>query len=302
MKSRSRWRRALADLRSLFFWPILAAALPRSLGYGLLKHLASRSGDFEPEADAAWRGCRLIVERGDEVEWKYRYRLLRWVERADTFLTLLRSRRWWARQVDLDAQWPNPARPSLLLTHHWGAGHWVWGVLQAHGQRAWFVARQPSVADLGAGRIALWYGALRGWSLRRIGGRGPLYTGGSARRVRAAMVAGDSVVGMLDLPANAGQRPMPVTLLDRAAQLPSRLIDVAREAAPTIAVFSCAFDFSSGRRRLRLRVLPDGLSTAEVLAAYAEDLSACLADASECWMMWHESSAIFTAPPRAVTP
>jgi len=252
-----------------------------------------RSGDFVPEADAAWRSCRLVVEQGSEEDWKRRYRLLRWIERADTFLTLTRSRRWWLRHIDIDAQWPDPARPCLLLTHHWGAGHWVWRLLHEHGLHAYFVARRPRVADLGAGRIALWYGALRGWGLRRIGSRGPLYTGGSARRVQAAMAAGDSVVGMLDLPSETAQRPLPVTILNRPAQLPSRLVDVVRDAAPTIAVFSCAFDFARGRRRLSLRTLPDGLSTADVLAAYADDLSSCLADAPECWMMWHESGAIF---------
>ena len=282
---------------------MLASVLPWSLGYALLKRLAQRSCDFVPEADAAWRGCCRVFEGVDEGDWKYRYRLLRWVERADTFLTLLRPGWWWLRQVDVDAQWPDPTRASLLLTHHWGAGHWIWRLLHARGLHAWFLARRPSVADLGAGRIALWYGALRGWGLRRIGSRGPLYTGGSAQRVRAAMAAGDSVVGMLDMPASAAQQPLPVMLLDRAAYLPSRLIDVARETCPNIAVFSCAFDFSNGRRHLRLRVLPDGLSSADVLAAYAQDLSARLADAPECWMMWHESGAIFAAPsPRAVTP
>lgn len=288
-------RRTIADLRGLFFWPMLAAILPWSLGYALLKRLAQRTGDFAAEADAASRGHRLVFGEEGDADWKFRYRLLRWVERTDTFLALMRPQDWWLRRVEVVGEWPAPGRAGLLLTYHWGAGGWIWRLLRSRGLPAYFVAKRPVVADLGASRVALWYGALRGWVLRRTGGLGLLYTGGSAPRIRAAMAARENVVAMLDLPVAPEQRAIDVAVAGRTARLPFRLIDIARDADPAISLLSCGFDFASGRRLLHVRTLPDGLSTPEVLQAYADGLSQCLARAPECWMMWHEAGAIFVS-------
>jgi hypothetical protein len=290
-----RLRRNASDLVGLFVLPMVAAALPWSLGYRLLGRLARRSAVFRPEADAAWLVARRYLPAAEEHAWKRRYRLLRWVERADTYLTLSRSARWWQRRIDVEGQWPSPDGAILFLTFHWGAGHWVWKSLRAHGVPAYFLARRPVVGDLGVSRVALWYGSLRAWAFSRIGSLGPLYTGGSSARIRAALGAGENVVGMLDLPAGSAQRPLDVELFGRPARLPSRLAQIARSEAARVAVFSCGFDFATGRRRLRIEALPAQLDEASLLQRYADHLSACLLSAPECWMMWHEAPAIFRA-------
>lgn len=292
-----RLRRNLADLCGLFVLPFVAAALPWRLGYGLLGLLARRLATFRPEADAAWRVAHDYLPGADEHEWKRRYRLLRWVERADTYLTMIRSEAWWRRRIDVDGAWPAQGRACLLLTFHWGAGHWVWKCLRAHGLPAYFLARRPVVGDLGISRVALWYGALRAWGLSRIGGLGPLYTGGSSARIRAALAAGENVVGMLDLPAAAAQAPQAVDLLGCRARLPSRLVALANAEAAQVVVFSCGFDFASGRRRLGVEALPAELGEAAAVQRYADHLSARLREAPECWLMWHEAPAIFLAGP-----
>lgn len=300
-KPLDRLRRNAADLCGLFLLPMLAAALPWSLGYRLLGRFARHLSAFRPEADAAWRAAQRYLPGVDECEWKRRYRLLRWVERADTYLTLSRSARWWQRRIDVDGTWPAPEGASLLLTFHWGAGHWIWKSLRAHGLPAYFLARRPVIGDLGVSRVALWYGDLRAWGLSRIGSLGPLYTGGSAARIRDAFAAGDNVVGMLDLPAGASKQALPVQLFGHAASLPARLVAIAKTQAVRIVVFSCGFDFASGRRRLGIETLPGDLDAAGALQRYADHLSARLRDAPECWMMWHETPAMFVDEPAAAT-
>jgi hypothetical protein len=294
--SPSRFRRNASDLCGLFLFPLVVAALPWRIGLRVVKRLARNARTFRVEADAAWNVARHHQDNVDAFEWKERYRLLRWIERADTYLTLARSETWWRRHVDVVGEWPSPDKPGLFLTYHWGAGHWVWKLLHARGIRAYFLARRPVLGDLGISRVALWYGKLRAWGFSRIGSRGPLYTGGSTQRLRSVMADGESIVGMLDLPAQISQRPRRVTLLGDEAILPSRLIEIVKDDAAFIVLFSCGINFDSGRRELRIETLQVPLDVDSVLARYSEHLSARLREAPEYWMMWHEAEAIFVAP------
>lgn len=290
-----RFRRALADAVNLFLLPALLAALPWPLAFRLLRRFAATMTVFRPEADAACAAAQTIVSVADPESWKRNYRLVRWIERCDTFLTLLRSRRWWLDRIDFDGAWPHPGLPCLFLTFHWGAGHWVWKCLRNAGFNAYFVARKPQVADMGVSRLALWYGRLRGWGFSHVGGLGVLYTGGSRRRIREALQAGSSIVGMLDLPVTSGQRTRPVDLLGRSARLPYGLLECL-EAPCGKAIFSCAVDLRTGRRRLRVEPVDAQADVGTLLQRYAAHLDARLRESPESWMMWHEAPAIFVAP------
>jgi hypothetical protein len=289
-----RLRRGVADAFGLFVVPATLAALPWPIAFRLLRALSRRSTSFGVEADAAWNAARAYVEPATEARWKSNYKLTRWIERVDTYLTLLRSRAWWARHVDVCGEWPAKTEPCLFLTYHWGAGHWIWKFLQAEGLAAYFLARRPQVGDLGASRVALWYGRLRGWGLARIGSLGPLYTVGSVERMRGVFADGLNVVGMLDLPASDRQDARKVALIGEVARLPAGLVELARQVRTSVAIFSCGFDPHTGRRNLAIeRMEASTIDVDEVLARYARHLDTRLRQASECWMMWHEAHAIF---------
>lgn len=287
-----RWRRACADALGLFVLPALLALLPWPLAFRLLRRLAAAAPAFRPEAEAACAAAQAIVPVVDSESWKRNYRLVRWVERCDTFLTLLRSRRWWLARIEVEGTWPSSAQPGLFLTFHWGTGHWIWRSLQAAGFDACFVARKPGVADFGAGRVALWYARLRGWGIARLGG-GVLYTGGSRARIREALQAGRSIVGMLDLPTRQPTRN--VSLLGRPLRLPYGLPECVDVPCGT-AIFSCALDLRDGRRRLRIETVDAQADVGTLLQRYAAHLDARLRESPESWMMWHESPAMFVAP------
>ena len=290
-----RLRRNASDLIGLFALPMLVAVLPWPVGLAVLKQTARRASTFRLEADAAWLIAREHTGDIAESDWKWRYRLIRWVERADTWLTLTRSTAWWRRHVDVTGQFPAAGRGWLLLTFHWGAGNWIWKLLRERGIAAHFLARKPGASDLGASRVALWYGRLRGWAFSRIGSLGPLYTGGSAVRIEDAWHRGESVVAMLDLPTAAKQPGCDVVLLGKPARLPSRLAQLALANQVPSVILSCGFDAASGRRTLRIEQVAESGMIESTLAGYAQHLDACLRAHPEFWLMWHEAPMMFRA-------
>ena len=301
-----RLRRNASDLIGLFVLPMLVAALPWPVGLALLRQVARCASTFRLEADAAWLVAREHAVASDEGDWKWRYRLIRWVERADTWLTLTRSTGWWRRHVDVTGDFPDADRGCLLLTFHWGAGNWVWKLLRERGIDAHFLARKPGASDLGMSRVALWYGRLRGWAFTHIGSLGPLYTGGSAVRIENAWQRGESVLAMLDLPVAATQPGCRVSVLGKPARLPSRLVQLAISHQVASVILSCGFDIVSGRRALRIEPASQSGDIEATLASYASHLDVCLRTQPEFWLMWHEAPTMFVVanelPGEAVLP
>jgi hypothetical protein len=287
-----RFARALTDALCLYVIPLSAALLPWRWGFAWLKRLSVISFLHRDSVASLWAGAAPFFPGADAREWQRRARLLLLVEHTDAWLTLLRSDRWWRRNVRIDGAFPAPDRANLLLTYHWGAGNWIWRVLRAHGIGAWFLARRPHGRSLGMTRLSHLYARWRSFSLRRIGSSGIIFTGDSADAIRQALAAKESIVGMLDLGVREGQRAAAGTLLGRPVRLPFGLARIAQEAGAGIALFSVGLDWRSGTRDLRIETLP-GSDAAAAMAAYIRHLDARLRAAPEAWQMWHEAHAIF---------
>jgi len=290
--------RALADALGLYVIPLAAALLPWRVAFALLKQLARWPFLHRESIDSLWAGAVPFFPTADARQWKRRARLLLLVEHADTWLTLLRSDRWWRRHVSISGSIPAADQANLLLTCHWGAGNWVWPILRAHGVGAWFLARRPHGRSLGLTRLSHWYGQLRAWGLRRIGSCGVIFTGDSAEAIRQALAARASVIGMLDIGVRDGRNGVRGSLLGRDVRVPAGLARIAVDSATAVTVFSVGLDWRSGARDLIIHPLPPGADTAAVMAAYLEHLDRRLRQAPEAWQMWHEAHAIFMpAPP-----
>ncbi|MGA9422674.1 MAG: hypothetical protein WBW61_09935 [Rhodanobacteraceae bacterium] len=290
-----RVRRNASDAWSLFAFPLLVALLPWRVGFRLLRRIARGQGARLTGVESAWHAAQPFLPAADEQSWKHHFQLLRLVERVDTWLTLLRSERWWRRRIRVEGAWPPAGQPCVLLTYHWGAGHWVWMPLRGHGIDAYFVARRPQATDLGASRVALFYGRLRKRALVRIGSLGPLFVGGSAEHMSEALNAGRSLVGMLDLPVRAGQQAVRAPLLGGKAQFPTGLARVAERNGVRVALFSCGLDFTTGLRDLRIETLPLGTATAQVLERYAQHLDRRLRESPEAWHLWSQAAMMFAS-------
>ncbi|HEX5122939.1 MAG TPA: hypothetical protein VFV97_06815, partial [Rhodanobacteraceae bacterium] len=130
----------------------------------------------------------------------------------------------------------------------------------------------------------------------RIGSRGPIYTGDSSAQVFDAWARGESVLGMLDVPAGDARKTLPVELLGRRARFPCGLLQLAASAGVRVVLMSCGFDFASGRRMLHVETLPDGLDVDAMLARYAAHLDARLHEAPAAWHLWRDAATIFVEP------
>lgn len=181
----------------------------------------------------------------------------------------------------------------MVLTSHWGGGQWIWRPLSERGMRAYFIARRAEVRDLGAGRMALWFGKLRNFGMRRTGGLGPLFTGGSGGEIVKALQGGDSVVGMLDLPAQAHQASATRPLLDGRVRFPLGLAKVAVSNGIQVVLYSAAFDIMSGRRTLRVETLPIDSDVEAIATRYMEHLEHCLRKESAFWQLWSLAPQMF---------
>jgi hypothetical protein len=289
----SRLRNLIADGIMLYALPAAIALLPWTLGFRLLQRLARIESLHRLAVEPAWQAARQYLPDLDEREFKSRFRLLRLVDQVDTYLTLLRSTRWWERRIELQGEWPPATAGRVFLTFHWGAGHWIWRGMRAHGFGAYFLARRAEGRALGITRLSHWYGSFRAWAIVRIGSRGPWFTGGSRERLLEELRGGASVVGMLDLSAIPGQRTVEVPLLDRRVRFPCGLAELAVQTGVPITLFSAGLDPDSGRRQLRMENLPAGIAVPEVMARYAVHLQERLHDAPEFWQVWREAPGIF---------
>lgn len=296
-----RLRNLLADACALYALPLFVSLLPWTLGFRLLKWFARRDWLYPAVVEPAWEVARQYFPDCDEKIWKTRFRLLRLVDHADSYLTLLRGARWWERRIELHGDWP-AAGPRVFLTYHWGGGQWIWRGLRAHGFDAYFVAQRAQGRALGITRLSHWYGDFRAWAIRRIGSRGPWFVGGSKERLRQALQSGASVVGMLDLPAAPQQRAAETSLLGRCVRFPLGLARLAVETGLPVTLFSAAFDPETGRRLLWIENLQPAISVDEVMHRYAEHLEARLRAYPEYWQLWRVAPSMFCAetPPQAL--
>jgi hypothetical protein len=286
--------RALADALCLYLIPLGVALLPWPVGFALLKRLAGWPLLYHDSIRNLWAGAAAYSPGVDPRQWQRRARLLLLVEHTDTWLIMLRGDRWWRRYMRLEGDIPPAGQANLLLTFHWGTGNWIWRVLRAHGIGAYFLARRPQGRSLGLTRLSHWYGRLRGWSLRRAGGSGVIFTGDSGDAIRQALARKASVIGMLDLGVRDRRQAVAGSLLGRAAQLPSGLARIAAEGPTAVTLFSVGLDFETGARDLSLQTLPAATDVAGIMDAYFHHLDQRLRAAPEAWQMWHEAQAIFT--------
>lgn len=289
-------KRNVADLINLFIVPIFIALLPWRIGFRLLKILARHDRSHRAAIEQAWQVAKAHCPGQDARDWMWRFRLLRLLERVDTWLVLLRPSRWWTNRIDLTGEWPTQGGPFVLLTYHWGGGQWIWSQFHQQGIHAHFIAKRAQAIDLGAGRVALWYAKFRERGIRQPGNREIIYTGGSSGQIREALRSGRSVAGMMDVPTAAHQATLLSPLLDGVIRFPVGLVRLAHELNAQVVIFSCAFDIRSGRRSLNLVPMPPGNPVEMTASAYIRHLDSCLRAESAFWQIWPAAPLMFVQP------
>ncbi len=290
------------DLIVLFVVPIFIALLPWGIGFRLLRKIARHEQSHKVNVDQAWEMAKRHLPDVDENDWKWRFRLLRLIERVDAWLIFLRPRSWWSKHIEQSGEFPPADGPHVFISYHWGGGQWIWSQLVRHGFATHLISRRAEAADLGAGRLSLLLGAARLRGIRRLGGREVIFLGGAKGSVRNALAQGHHLLGMQDMPASAWEDALRRPLLDGEVAFPFGLSRLAIEANASIVLLSFAFDVNTGKRILAVKPLPRGTSIDEVATQFVAHLDECLRMESAFWQIWSLAPLLFVENNPTPTP
>lgn len=281
------------DLIILFVVPICIALLPWSIGFRVLRKLARHERSHSANVDDAWRQARVHFPDEDEADWKWRYRLLRLVDRVDAWLVLFRPSRWWFSRIIQTGEFPDPDGAHVFLSYHWGGGQWIWSQIGRYGFPTHFISKRAGVADLGAGRLSLLLARARLRGMRRMGGLETIFLGGASDHVRAALAEGRHLLALQDLPPAPWDTALRRPLLDGEVAYPFGLTRLALEANASIVLLSFAFDITTGKRTLNVIPLPRDVDIETVATRFVEHLDACLRKESAFWQIWGLAPLMF---------
>jgi hypothetical protein len=281
------------DLIILFVIPIFIALLPWSIGFRLLRKMARHERSHSANVNQAWEMAKAHFPDENEEDWKWRYRLLRLVERVDAWLVLIRPRRWWSKRIVQNGEFPKADGPHVFLSYHWGGGQWIWSQLVQYGFPTHLISRRAGTADLGAGRLSLLLGRARLRGIRRLGGLEVIFLGGAKGPVRDALAQGHHLLGMQDMPAGAWETALRRPVLDGEVAFPFGLARLAIEANASIVLLSFAFDVSTGVRTLNVKPLPRDADIETVATHYVRHLDECLREESAFWQIWSLAPLLF---------
>lgn len=294
----------LRDALQLFALPLLSACLPWRLGFRLLRAAARATWIFRQETAQALAGARSVQVIEDSAAWAQHHRLIRLVDHADLYLSLLRSDRWIDRHLLVTGQWPADG-PFLAAFLHWGAGMWALRHLRHSGQSAAFLSVRFDRAMFRDWPLRYAYARLRAWATARAAGGGVIYTGGARDAMRDHFAAGGKVIAAADVPPVGGREGLPVRLFGRPAHLTAGIFEMAAQLQLPVVLFTMTVDATSGMRLLNIHSPVRGKTAAELATYFAERLDDAVKDASPAWHFWGHAQQFFpnpSAPTASIAP
>jgi phosphatidylinositol dimannoside acyltransferase len=279
----------LEDLFALFLIPALIALLPWSIGFRVVKILASTDWLMRREsASAAYASCIRWLPDNDAGAWQLAWRIQRWVDRVDIFLFLLRRDSFLRRHVQMNNAWPaaKGAIGRLFVTFHWGTGVWALRSACVSGHPNAFLSIAFDEVTDKRYPVASLYSRLRMYLTAKAGGQPVIYTGGSVSRIMQTLRESNNVVALVDLVAGEGKASIPINLFGRPAALPRGVIRLAVEHQIPSMVFLCYTDPKTGKRNLSLT--PSSIFSSESAMAnfLASELEGALRMCPWAWSFW----------------
>jgi drug/metabolite transporter (DMT)-like permease len=220
-------------------------------------------------------------------------RFTRLTDHADLWISLTRSRNWFARNVRVDAT-DALKTPALFLTFHYGGGWWMTHWLRERGAPVSIVMRRGSVAG---GLLARLSYALGSFRMRRVEAvcNAPLIAtddGSAARQVLRAWKQGISVIGLIDLPPPLVDRVESVKFLGREAYFPPTLPALVARASVPVYVFLGQWNRAELVPELRVIALQSS-GTQSTLQSTVDLLERSVLARPGAWHAWSEASLYF---------
>ena len=293
---RIEWR----DLLELVLLPGLAVVLPWALCFRIFRWLSRKPWLYR---EASEHALSQAAQRGwaDKPDaWLAMRKLVTLVDHADYYLVRTRSMGWMKRHCDVSGAWPEPGKPALLCTFHWGAGMWSLPHMAASGLRVHALVATLNSAHFAGRSVLHWYAKARTRIVSRILGCNTLDVTASLRPVLRAYRQGDQVLALLDVPADQVSASQSITLHGMAAQVPRALVRLAVDQSIPLTLFLAGFRATDGRRflkRMDFGVHPD---VDGLFKAIFAELEQAMADNPAAWHFWGESERFFSAASKPV--
>lgn len=285
----------LRDILQLFVLPFIAALLPWAWGFRFLRLIAGAAWIFPTESQQALDGAKSLGSLTEEEKWLARHRLVRLVDHADLYLSLLRTNRWLKQNVVVEGEWPHRG-PFLAAFFHWGAGLWGLRHLKQAGHNAAFLSIYFDRETFRHAPVRYWYARLRARETARSAGCPIIYTGNAPTEMRRLYRDGRNVTAALDVPLAQTRGTLPVKLFGREAWFPKGVIRLAQRMQIPIVVFSVSLDYNTGRRRLMISPTILGQSDGELASRFASQLEGLIASDPTAWHMWAHVQTFFADP------
>jgi len=292
-----RWRTELRDALELVLLPGLAAILPWRWCFPVFKRLARLRCLYREPCEAALQQARSRGWAGvDEAHWLWERRLVTLVDHADHYLGLWRSDAWMPKHLRVEGVWPAPGHGVLLLTFHWGAGYWGLRHAAAQGLRPHaLVASLASQAFQGR-TVMSWYARSRNAHVARTLGSATIDVAQHLKQVIRALRDNHSLLGVVDVPADAAQASMPIELLGMQARVPRGLLRLAVDSQVPVVVYVTGLDTRSGRRFLRIKTLGIYTEVTDLATRVFGELAQLIAEDAPAWHFWGIAERFFRAP------
>jgi hypothetical protein len=290
------WRLQLQDALELFVLPALAAVLPWRMSFALYKRLAHWPSLYRQATDAAWPWVQRQLPLVNEAQWRWERRLLTLVDHADWVLSKTRTRRWLQKHVLVQGQWPSPQSTQVICTFHWGAGMWTLQSMRDAGLQVHALAASLQ-GDQFKGRPVLHaYARLRTAQVVRTLGYPTVDVTASMRPVLQAIKDQDSLLGVVDVPADNFASAVDVQLLGQSARVPRGLLRLAADRQLPVTVFLAGLDFDTGQRHWQIHSLGVSQDAADLFKTVFQFLDQAILESPSAWHLWAEMPRFMTQP------
>jgi hypothetical protein len=290
----ARLRTELRDLFELVLLPGLAAALPWALCFRLFRYLCRAGFLYREACDEAFAQAQSRGwVRGDAASWRQRHRLVMLIDHADYYLELTRSDRWMARHLLVSGSWPDPARPAILCTFHWGAGMWALRHVEAQGLHVHLLIAPHSRASFPGRSVRSWYYRRRIRAIPRALGREPIEATSSPRPILHALRASEQVAAVVDVPADQVAASLAIDFLGSRVRMPRGLLRMACDSGVPVTVYLLGIRLSDGKRPLRIHQLDAHADVESLAREVFSHLEAAVAEESSAWHFWSIAPRFF---------
>jgi phosphatidylinositol dimannoside acyltransferase len=262
--------------------PVLTMSLPWPLAWRALRALARRRRFFGAET---LRACAVANAEGyvhDAPAWSEWHRLTRIVDHVDPALSFARSDRWMRRHLVVDGD-TVPVGPCMFVGFHYGAGFWSLRHLRRLGHRISFLAAPVTERHYPGQPLRLAFMRWRKVCVERAARAPVILVGGSRERIRAALSAGISVLGLVDVP-EATTTPVSVAFLGRDGSFPDGLLRLAASEKVPLFAYVASLDPVTGARHLRFSRLSD--DPRQALRALVAMLETAIRSDPPAWHLW----------------